>query len=616
MLEPKLQEAEIHRKLEHLVRMVQSGNMVSLVPFLEIAFRLDNRPYNLDHHYQYEPMFRTRRPNSLVLYTGRQVAKTTFEAADSILMSTCIPNFKTGFITPLSEQARRLSNDRVKKMLEESPIRRLITGRNTENSVFRKTFSNGSVMHFTFALLSADRARGLSLDKCAFDEVQDLDAAHIPVIVEGMSHSKWKLRQYAGTPKTFQNTLHGLWLSSSQAEWVIPCRACKKENTCSSAQDLDKIIGPVWTPGEGQRFLGTICARCRRLIDPADGRWMHGKYEERWEMAGYHIPQHIMHVHYSDPQAWAALRAKRDGRGGYTQTRYFNEVCGEACGTGHSLVSFQELQAAARLGWRNDPSDPERSAPQAEKYSMTVLAVDWGGGGEEMLSLTTMAVLGYLPDGSVHVIWGKRMMSPHDHLGEAAECLRIFRLFGCSFLVHDYSGAGTLRETFLVQNGMSPDKLLPMAYIGVVSMLPVTYKEATDVHPRSHHQINKTRSLLYTCNAIKIGKLLFFRFDRASAEEPGLISDFLGLVENKVESKRGSDTYTIVRHQLISDDFAQAVNMGANMLWYLHGSFPSLTVATSPLTEEQRRAAAVAHDPADDGEDAGVTPDSPDSRSP
>ncbi len=591
--EPLKKSESLQDYLVRLLKQVKDNALLSMVPLLPLIFQLDGRPYNLKHHYQFESMFRTRRPTKTVLYTARQVSKSTFEASNSILMSTCIQNFKTLFVTPLYEQARNLSTDRVRKFIDESPIKHLITSTKTENSVLRKTFTNGSVIKFTFALLSADRARGNSADQVSFDEVQDLDKNHIPIILECQSHSKYKLVQYAGTPKTFQNTLNGLWMQSSQAEWVIPCGVCGKENVCNTAQDLDQIIGPVWQPADGEPFLGTICAnpRCRRLIDPARGRWYHERPELRWDMAGYHIPQHIMHVHYSDPQAWKALHAKRNGRGGYSPSKYANEVCGESCGVGIGLISPQELQKACRLPWNNDPFDFEPAVAQAEKYPMRVLAVDWGGGGEDEISFTALAVLGYLPDGTVHVIWGKRLLNPHDHLGEAAECLDVFRRFRCQFLAHDYSGAGHLRETFLVNNGLSPEKILPMAFIGTPSKLPVTYKPLTDLIPRAYYQVNKTRSLLYTCAGIKTGKVLFFRFDFQSMEDPGLVSDFFGLVENKIATSRGSDTYTIQRNALLTDDFAQAVNLGCHALWYIHGTLPTFSIQNANMTAEQKHEA-------------------------
>jgi hypothetical protein len=90
----------------------------------------------------------------------------------------------------------------------------------------------------------------------------------------------------------------------------------------------------------------------------------------------------------------------------------------------------------------------------------------------------------------------------------------------------------------------------------------------TAVHPRDHYRVDKTRMLLYVTMFIKLERLRFFKWDFKDTDQPGLIHDFLALVENKVETKQASDIYTIVRAAGLSDDFAQAVNIGCASLWY------------------------------------------------
>lgn len=581
-------------------KLAETGQLQTLVPLLPLLLNLDGKPYSLQHHFQFEPMFRTRRPKKTLLVTGRQVAKSTYEAADGVVQSICLPNFKTLYVTPLFEQARRLSTDRVRKFIDQSPVKHMFSSTQTENSVLRKTFTNGSVMHFSFALLDADRTRGISADKISYDEIQDIDKDHLPVINECMSHSSWKLVQYAGTPKTPENTISGLFRQSSQAEWFIPCRACRRDNICSTEWHLDKIIGKWWDPGEGKPFLGTVCAHCGAFIDPADGFWVHKYPEKRWDFAGYHIPQPIMHIHYSNPEAWAELLAKREGFGNYTPAKYFNEVLGEACGTGVQLVSQEELKAASILPWKNDPRDYTKSLQHVRKYAMRVLAIDWGGGGEDEISLTTLAVLGYLPNGQIHVIWARRLMTPHDHLGEAEFCLEVFKAFKCHFMAHDYTGAGSLRETFLVHN--QPDllsRILPIAYVGAAQKSIMAYKPATDIHPRNYYQVDKTRSLLLTCACIKLKQVRFFQYDHVNTDNPGLIEDFLGLVENKTPTHMKGDIYTIQRHAQLTDDFAQAVNIGCCALWHVNKKWPNLgRVRQIAITEDQLRAAVAQNDAA------------------
>src|SRR5690606_15017226 len=120
----------------------------------------------------------------------------------------------------------------------------LWTGTNTENSVLQRSFKNLSVMLFSFALLDADRVRGISTDKICLDEVQDMDPDHIPIIKETMSHSNYGIMQCTGTPKSLDGPLEALWRRSSQAEWFIPCFSCGAWNIPSLEYHIHDMIGP------------------------------------------------------------------------------------------------------------------------------------------------------------------------------------------------------------------------------------------------------------------------------------------------------------------------------------------------------------------------------------
>jgi len=70
-------------------------------------------------------------------------------------------------------------------------------------------------------------------------------------------------------------------------------------------------------------------------------------------------------------------------------------------------------------------------------------------------------------------------------------------------------------------------------------------------------------------------QICFFQYDWSSQDAPGLVADFLALVENKTESRLGGDIYTSTRNTLLTDDFAQAVNLGACALWHVCQAWPN-----------------------------------------
>lgn len=404
-----------------------------------------------------------------------------------------------------------------------------------------------------------------------------MDETFVPIILETMSGSPHGgLVQFAGTPKTMENTLEGLWRDSSMDEWVIPCDNCRYENVPSKSHDLYDMIGP-WREDISEEKPAVICRKCRFPVQPRNGRWRH-RHPERADLArGIHVPQIIMPNHYGDPEKWAALLLKQQNMPEHV---FLNEVCGESSDQGFKLITLDDLQHAASL----HENDLNTAVAAARQYGeIKILAIDWGGGGRNPLktdqifiSYTVYAVLSILPTGQIHVLFGHRSMTPHDSHREARLAIELAGRFGCSFIVHDYSGAGALREKIVVDAGYPAERLIPMWYVPTASQSAIRPCPATAQHPRAHYKIDKARSLNFTCEAIRKGYLKFFKMDYKSRQEPGLLWDFLALTEDKVTTGAPRDLYRIIRSQNMSDDFAQAVNIGAWALWWKYKAFPTL----------------------------------------
>lgn len=562
------------QQLKDLCQSLLLSGLPTLAPLLPALLRLKGKPYNLMQHFPFEPFFNTFMPRNLILKTGRQVSKSTSLAAQGVVIANCIPFFNTLYVTPLFEMIRRFSNNYVRGFIEESPVKNLWTSSTTSSNVLQRSFTNKSNMFFSYAFLDADRTRGLNCNKIAFDEVQDLDETFIPIIRETMSGSPYgDILQYAGTPKTLDNTIEKLWQRSSQAEWVIQCPRCKYENVPCMSHDLDDMIGPV-VADIGPNRPGTICAKasCRMPLDPRRGRWIHAYPDKITTFAGYHVPQIIMPMHYGNYDKWRDLVGKKEGMFGTPANVFYNEVCGESYDVGSKLVTLTELQSAASL----HPNTIEAAMTAGVgQYYRRILAVDWGGGGEEETSFTTYAVLGMLPDGEIHCLYGYRSLTPHDPVREARICLELVGQFGCSHIVHDYNGAGSFREKYIIDAGFNYDRVIPIWYVPTASQSIMRLVPATDNHPRDHYRVDKARSLVLTCSQIKTQRLKFFQYDYSGDEDTGLIRDFLALVEDKVAGRAGRDMYKIIRQQNCTDDFAQAVNMGCCALWYMTSSWPN-----------------------------------------
>lgn len=546
----------------------------SLEPLLPLVLNLNGKPYTLTQHYPFAPLFRLLMPKNMVLKTGRQVSKSTSLAAHGVVLANCLPFFKTLYVTPLYEQIRRFSNNYVRSFIDQSPIKDQWCGTDTENNVLQRSFKNKSIMLFSFALLDADRVRGISTDRVVMDEIQDMDPDHIPIIQETMSYSRYAILHMAGTPKSLDNPLEGAYKRSSGAEWFIPCESCRHWNIPTLDHDLDAMIGD-FNIHISEKYPGTVCAKCRKPINPRHGRWVHRKPDLRWQFSGYHVPQIILPLHFADPEKWSTLLMKREGFGNMTQAQFYNEVMGESIDSGQKLITETELRDSAILPWENKKEPDPEVINRLKHYKHRVMAIDWGGGGEEGISFTVITILGFGNDGTIDVLWGKRILLGAEHLAEAVECMKWADYFKVDYVAHDYTGAGTVRETVMVQAGFNLDRVMAVRLVRAASQDIMVFKPATALNHRQHYSLDKTRSLLYTCQAIKLKQIKFFKYDWVSQDSPGLISDFLALVENKAESRLGGDIYTITRNTLLSDDFAQAVNLGCAAIWHINQAWPN-----------------------------------------
>lgn len=550
-------------------------------------FRLNGRPYNLGRHFAMEPVFTTPLPEILVIASGRQVSKTTVISARQIAIAVNVPNLDFMTVTPLFEQIRNISSNVVARFIDESPLKNRWLGARPLRNVLQRSFANGSNLYFSYAGTSADRVRGKSIDIINYDEAQDIDYNLISVVNETMSASEaWEGIAYTGTHKTLTTTLQHAWSLSSQARWCIPClnAGCNKKNICDQ-DHLIKMLGE-YSSDISLKQPGTVCAYCRKFVYPHHGWWEHAKPTLRFRRPGYHIPQLIMPMHYSNPRKWRSLLNKFQGKQGYNQARFYNEVLGIPYDRSNTLVSQSDLAKASNvdgtIAWKGN--NRERAMEARFNYEHLVLAVDWSGGGtslteDKIFSMTAFAVMGqHVRTGNLEVIYGGKLPTSADSFGEAKFVLDVFREFECDFFVHDYTGAGAQRESIMIQSGLPNERVWPVKFVMATRGPAVRCVLGTPQHPRVVWHVDKPRCMQVTCAGIKTLKVRFFENDYVSEDDPGAIADFLALVEHKIQTMRSGETYTIRRDPNKSDDFAMAVSMGAVALWHITQSWPDFGI--------------------------------------
>lgn len=565
--------------LEKLAKTVQANDNTSAL--LPVLFSLNGEPLRLEDHFVFKPLFNLHQPMETVLMCGRQVGKTTNIAVQSLLLAASLPYFTVTVVFPREIHAARFSTLYLSPLLRSSVISDILMGKDSVDQVFQKDFTNGSHIILTYAYDNPDRTRGIAATRLLCDETQDMLLTSIEIIKETLSHAKFGVQAlYAGTPKTTSNTLATLWYRSSQAEWFIRCTHCTTNgkptwNIPSPDHHLEKLLGPVHEK-ISERYPALLCHKCRQPISPRNGQWVH-RYRDRIpDFTGYHVPQILLPHHYANPRNWATLLKKTNG----PTYIFYNEVMGWPYDAAAAIVSEQDLIRASTLGENKD----ELAVQEAKKYTITALGVDWGGGGEDMTSFTTLALVGLCPDGKLHVIWGKRLLTPNDHLREAAEICRYCCYFNPTFMAHDYGGGGTVRETILVNAGFPDHKIVPMLYAGTNMAAVYKVKEPNELNPRSYILINKTKTIQILCALIKLGQIRFFAYNRQNPQEC-LTADFLNLKEERTVSLV-RERYHISKQTGSIDDFVHAVNYACIAIW-LNTRWPDMANAVAEYASEQ-----------------------------
>jgi len=330
---------------------------------------------------------------------------------------------------------------------------------------------------------------------------------------------------------------------------------------------------------------GLCCAKCKALLEPERGLWVH-RYPERAEsFPSYHVPQVICPVHYAVPKNWQSLLYKRDEM---APARFINEVLGESCDEGQRLVSKPELERAACL----NQNTLEEATKLIGRYQDIILGVDWGGKGERLQSFTAVSVMGIRPDTNcLEVIYAKVFPALMDPVIETKEVVSLFSGFRASGLAHDVAVAGEVRRSIMTQMGMDPSRLFNCRYAaGQATRNLIDFKPASDVNPVNYYNIDRNRLLAAVCLAVKCGQLKFPNYESLSNKVgKNILDHFLAVYEETTETIGGSEKRFIRRNAGMPDDFLHATGFACSSAWSRHPhTMPRLeTTFFDPISEQE-----------------------------
>ena len=235
------------------------------------------------------------------------------------------------------------------------------------------------------------------------DELQDMIMGNIPVIAQCLSHSKHAIHVYAGTPKSYDNTIQQVWETTSQNEWMVKCCGCNKYNYL----DISNI---------GK--LGPICKKCGKDLDVTKGQWMKAKKDALWD--GYRIPQLMVPwIAHKGSDAWKSLVYQMET---YPESQFYNEVLGMSFDNAAKPVTRADILQCCndKVKFIRDPLAMSGSETAFVKRMTLFAGIDWGEGndgtGKDIMgkiktaSYTVLTIGGYVGGRRFRVIFSKRYM--------------------------------------------------------------------------------------------------------------------------------------------------------------------------------------------------------------
>ncbi|HNW88164.1 MAG TPA: LAGLIDADG family homing endonuclease [Bacteroidales bacterium] len=462
---------------------------------------------------------------------SKNTSKSTSIANIMITNSAMIPGYKSLYVSPTVDQTKIFSHDRVTPVIESSPfIKNYFINSSLVQNVFMKQFLNGSSLYLRYALLTADRLRGMSTDHNLFDEVQDMRLDLIPIIQESMSRSMYKRTLYSGTPKRTQGTLASLWKRSNKGEYVIKCVSCNFWNILGESN-----IGPI----------GPICTKCGRHLDIKIGQWVSTySLSQEPDLQGYRVCL----LHFSGAPWVDWKRDVLEKQKHFSRAYFANEVLALEHDEGASPVTMDDIRACC------DPNLVMTEEPSALDRSYTnVMGIDYGPVNSEN-SYTVLVCLQLRGD-VVHVVYAKRFMGKEaDFSFIHKEVPRLMDKWNCSQLAADY-GMGEASNSE-IRSKIGFQKVIAFQHLHA-------QKEKVKWNPKMPaYTLNRNQILGEFFTRVKKKKILFPRFEDFETFGVDMMN-----VQMKFDEERNSMSYINIG----ADDFVHATTYALTALELFHG---------------------------------------------
>lgn len=388
--------------------------MIKLKPssFVEKIFKIDNgKQFSFKGRDYLLPIYNSMEPN-LVIMSSRQAEKSTY-LANTMLSRAFLHKMSSAlYVTARKGQADDFVRLRINPQFDFNPfLKKMYISNKKTNRISDKLLTNGVSLLFRALGIQATGIRGISAQEIYFDEVQSIYSDNIPIALE-CAHSFTERARYrfAGTPLSTKNHLSRRWTSSCQNEWIIYCAKCNKYNDPLGINHID----------EKKSYL--FCSNCGKPLDRDRGQWV--AQNPSSSSIGYRITRLMTpNCRWNTPAGDGVLDKFKT----YSAELFHNEVLGLPYDSGSFIIREEEIYA-----WCSDYEFMyPNNVPPGLSSTMQIMGVDWAWsnpGGEHAHTIITVATK---YQERIKIIFAKRFDGPRYHdpdkvLKEIAELVQKF----------------------------------------------------------------------------------------------------------------------------------------------------------------------------------------------
>jgi hypothetical protein len=436
-------------------------------------------------------------PQKLLLKCSRKTLKSTL-LSNFVCLNILRWNFyKMLYIGPQELTVKYFSSNYLPPRFDSPKIKKMLNKGWDKNDVFEKIMGDTrSSILFRYVKDDATRIRGPAIDCIVYDEVQDIHYDQIPIIQETMALSPYKREIFAGTPLDTTNTIHSLWKTTNQLEWMMRC-GCGHWNSLTEGNEPMKMIMPE----------GLSCSKCSKLLRARDGEWA-ASNPKNFLMTGYHLAQPILPFFNETEKEWKEVYVKCTS-GKYDEKKIMNEVFGLTFDQGTKPITEEELRRVCVLGNMED-SDGRMGVLEQNKgkYRIYTVGVDWG---VSMVRSRTVCTAGAMRNDGVYEVFFTKIFNGYDHEGHIRNIADLANSFG-AYCVSD-SGPDPIRGIKLCEMTSPTRSQLATYRRGKV----IQHFDQGDYDWRQNRWVlHRSDVISLVIRQIKAGKILFPNWEGVS----------------------------------------------------------------------------------------------------